>query len=110
VAVGAGEGAGKRAGPRRAAHRPRGSGRLRWLLLGACLALVVAWVVLVKAAIDFGRSARGGESMGWLFLGLASLGAIACLFAGLLIGTRLLVVLGVIRELPRAAGGRRARR
>jgi len=104
------EGTGKRAGPRRAAHRPRRSGRVRWLLLGACLALVVAWVFLVKAAIDFGRSARAGETAGWFFLTLASLGAIACLFAGLLIGVRLLVAMGVISEVPRAAGGRRARR
>lgn len=76
----------------------------------ACLVLVVAWVVLVKAAIDFGRDARGGESSGWIFLAVASLGAIACLFAGLLVGTRLLVALGVLSEVPRAAGGRRAQR
>jgi len=104
------EGAGKRAGARRAAHRTTASLRTRLLLAGGCLLLVAAWGVLVKAAVDFGRTARGGDATAWVFLGVASLGAIACLFAGLLVGTRLLVALGVIREVPAVAGGRRARR
>ena len=82
---------------------------------------MVAWGYLVKAAIDFGVTARGGESGAWLFLGLASLGAVACLFVGLIL------VAKVIRRLtkppspdsspspktieqPRIPGGRRAMR
>jgi hypothetical protein len=71
---------------------------------------VVAWGVLVRAAIDFGRGARDGQGSGWFFLAMASAGAIACLFAGLLVGTRLLVALGIIAEVPRVGGGRRAKR
>jgi len=104
------EGAGKRVGARRAAQRTTASLRTRLLLAGGTLLLVAAWGVLVKAAIDFGRTARGGDATAWVFLAIASLGAIACLFAGLLVGTRLLVALGVIRQVPAIAGGRRARR
>ena len=104
------EGAGKRVGARRAASTAAASRRTKALLAGACLLLVIAWGYLVSAAIDFGRTARGGDSTAWIFLGIASLGAIACLFAGLLVGARLLVALGVIREVPALAGGRRAKR
>lgn len=100
---------GKRAGSRKAAA-PSGSVRVTALLAGACLFLVIAWWVLVRAAIDFGRSARDGDGLAWLFLAVASLGAMACLFAGLLVGVRLLVALGVLREVPAVAGGRRAKR
>ena len=83
---------------------------------------VVAWGYLVKAAIDFGVSARGGESGAWLFLGFASLGAVACLFIGLILVARVLRRLGITRsssdgsptpktiEQPRLPGGRRATR
>ena len=43
---------------------------------------VVAWGFLVWAAIDFGRTARGGHGQAWWFLALASVGAVACLFLG----------------------------
>ncbi|UUZ60581.1 hypothetical protein [Nocardioides sp. B-3] len=58
----------------------------------------------------------------WAFLALASLGAVACLFAGLLFVSRLLRALGITKDLPdssetapapvaaRAPGGRRAAR
>ena len=104
------DGGGKHSGARRAAHPPSSSGRRRLVLGVGCCLLVIAWIVLVKAAIDFGRSARGGDGTAWIFLVVACLGAIACLFAGLLLGVRLLVAFGVIREVPRVAGGRRARR
>jgi hypothetical protein len=55
---------------------------------------VVAWGYLVKAAIDFGTTARGGESQAWTYLGLASLGAVACLFIGLMLVARIGRVLG----------------
>lgn len=78
---------------------------------------VVAWGYLVKAAIDFGTTARGGESQAWIYLGLASAGAIACLFLGLMLISRIgrAVGSGESRSgasapqasAPRPAGGRR---
>ena len=113
-------GAGKHSGARRAPvkrARPRGG----TLLLAAGVTFcVIAWGYLVTAAIDFGATAREGQSGAWLFLALACLGAAACLFAGLLIGVRLLRALGLIAAAeprgvvepppPRVAGGRRAKR
>jgi hypothetical protein len=95
-----------------------GRSRLPLLLhaLGVTLA-IVAWGYLVYAAIDFGANARGGDSGAWLLLGLASLGAVACLFVGLLLVTRLLRILGVVKsgaaeapKTPRPAGGKRIAR
>jgi hypothetical protein len=120
------ESSGKHAGKRRAEPAPKPSAaqageptgrprtRLLALALGVTLA-VVAWGYLVYAAIDFGAKARGGESTAWWFLGLASLGAVACLFVGLLLVARLLRVLGVLRSdapppAPRPVGGKRAAR
>lgn len=90
------------------------------LLLALGLTLgVVAWGYLVKAAIDFGVEARAGASGAWLYLGLASLGAVACLFIGLMLGARVLRELGITSppsatpsepEPPRVPGGRRAAR
>jgi hypothetical protein len=80
---------------------------------------VVAWGYLVHAAIDFGAAARGGESHAWTFLGVAALGAVACLFVGLMLVARLLRALGVTPDPsapeappapPRPVGGRRAAR
>ena len=101
---------GKHSGNRRAARTPSGAGRKLAVLALGSLALVVAWVVLVRAAIDFGRTARAGDGSAWIFLVIASLGAMACLFAGLMVVVRLLVALHVISEVPRVAGGRRAKR
>jgi uncharacterized membrane protein YhaH (DUF805 family) len=64
------------------------------LALGVTIC-VVAWGYLVYAAIDFGAEARGGDDRAWLFLGLASLGAVACLFVGLMLVARLLRALGI---------------
>ncbi|QZY29676.1 hypothetical protein [Nocardioides coralli] len=113
---------GKRVGPKKKA-RFRPTPLL--LALGVTLG-VVAWGYLVKAAIDFGVEARNGDSGAWLYLGLACLGAVACLFIGLLMVARLLRVLGITQpssaaappaetEPPRRAsggggGGRRAAR
>jgi hypothetical protein len=110
------EGEGKHAGARRAEPVPRANpqsrGKLLALALGTTLCLV-AWGYLVWAAIDFGRTARGGDSTSWIYLAIASVGAIACLFAGLLLVVRLLRTLRAgpvepaIVHLP---GGRRAKR
>lgn len=67
--------------------------------------LVVAWGYLVFAAIDFGSEARGGRSEAWWFLGLASLGAVACLFAGLMLVARILRLLATPPAAPAAEGG-----
>ncbi|GAA4698783.1 hypothetical protein GCM10023349_13760 [Nocardioides conyzicola] len=93
------------------------------LALGITLA-VVAWGYLVYAAIDFGSTARGGDSQAWWFLAIASVGAVACLFFGLMLVARLLRQLGITRapapresadspvdpDAPRPIGGRRAAR
>lgn len=84
---------------------------------------VIAWGYLVSAAIEFGSQARAGESLAWLYLAVACLGAVCCLFAGLMMGTAVLSGLGLTRDSrtgapgptetagpPRVAGGRRARR
>ena len=51
---------------------------------------LVAWGVLVYAAIDFGQEARSGEPTAWVMLTLTTLGAAACLFVTLLLGARIL--------------------
>jgi hypothetical protein len=62
------------------------------LAITGCL---VAWGYLVYLAIDFGTTARAGESGAWGLLALSALGAVACLFAGLLFVSRLLRALGI---------------
>jgi hypothetical protein len=73
----------------------------------------VAWGYLVFLAIDFGTTARNGDGTAWFFLALATIGAIACLFAGMMLGTRLVGRLRDSRPAPsppRPPGGRRAAR
>ena len=104
---------GKRVGPKKkASFRPTA------LLLAVGITLAVgAWGYLVKAAIDFGVQARNGTENAWTFLGLACLGAVACLFIGLMLVARLLRTLGITSgseskkepEPPRPVGGRRSR-
>jgi hypothetical protein len=62
----------------------------------------VAWGFLVWAAIDFGRSARGGDSGRWVYLAVASVGAVACLFVALLLVTLLLRRVGILEETEKA--------
>ncbi|WP_155917873.1 hypothetical protein [Marmoricola sp. URHB0036] len=74
---------------------------------------LVAWGVLVLAAIDFGRDARSGDSTAWTFLGLASVGAAACLFVTMILGAKLVGVVRARTATPpptRLPGGRRAAR
>jgi hypothetical protein len=121
------ESSGKHAGKRRAEPAPKApareggqsSGRpwakLFPLALGVTLC-VVAWGYLVYAAIDFGATARGGETRAWWFLAMASLGAVVCLFVGLLLVARLMRLVGVTTTEeaepppPRPIGGKRAAR
>ena len=91
---------GKRAGTRRA---PKKQATLSPGLLGLAVGVtvaVVAWGYLVYAAIDFGKSARGGDSRAWVFLAVASIGAVACLFIGLMLVARLLRRLGIGHHTP----------
>jgi amino acid permease len=121
------ETSGKHAGKRRAEPAPQasssGSGEssgrpwAKLLPLAAGVTLcVVAWGYLVYAAIDFGATARGGETRAWWFLAMASLGAVVCLFVGLLLVARLMRLVGVTKTSdaeplpPRPIGGKRAAR
>lgn len=108
---------GKRAGSRRAAPAPRKVNKAALLIGAAITVCLIAWGYLVYAAIDFGTAARGGSgSSAWVFMALACLGAIACLFVGLLLVARLMRVLGITAEPPaadappRPVGGKRAAR
>jgi len=83
------------------------------LLALGITAAVVAWGYLVYLAIDFGTNARDGEARGWWLLGLATLGAIACLFVAMMLGTRLVARIRAGAPPPgppRPPGGRRAAR
>ena len=79
--------------------------RLLLLLVGMVLS-TVAWVVLVRAAIDFGADARGGRNAGWAFMALASLGAVGCLLLGLVLLIRALTALGLVGESDSNHAGR----
>lgn len=83
--------------------------RLLALTLGVT-ATLVAWGFLVWAAIDFGGKARDGESLGWLFLLLATLGATACLFVTMILTQKLLGTLRGEAPRPPTPGGKRAAR
>jgi hypothetical protein len=106
--------AGKRAGSRKGSRPPR---RARPAVLGYALGItlaVVGWGYLVWAAIDFGSTARNGDGRAWWFLALAALGAIACLFVGLMLVARLIRTLGQSSSptppTHHAPGGKRAAR
>ncbi len=85
-------------------HRAAGAGaaklpvlRLVLLVVGIVLA-AVAWLVLVRAAVDFGTEARAGRDAGWAFMGLAAVGAIGCLLLALVLVVRGLTTLGLISD------------
>lgn len=98
-------------GRRRAAKQKRPSPRrlLAALAVGA-LGAGIAWYFLVRSAIEFGRLARDGEPIAWIFTGAASLGATACLLLLFVLAARVLTALGLASEYkPRRSTGRRAR-
>lgn len=78
---------------------------------GHVLGIIVGgavWWYLVRAAIDFGRVARAGESSAWLFTAASSAGAVVCLLLVIVLVARVLVTLGVVSEYqPRRAAPRR---
>ena len=86
---------GKRAGSRRGAKQKASFNRPALAFALAITGCVVAWGYLVYLAIDFGTTARAGEAGAWGLLALSSLGAVACLFAGLIFVSRLLRALGL---------------
>jgi hypothetical protein len=87
-----------RGGARRAAKPKRSLQPKLVLIAVGALAALAAWGVLVWAAIDFGRSARGGDSVKWVHLAGAALGAVACLFLCLLLITVLLRRIGILED------------
>lgn len=75
---------------KRAGEKAKGEFRpvLLWLALGTTFC-VVAWGYLVYAAIDFGSAARhDGDNRAWVFLAISGVGAVACLFLGLMLVVR----------------------
>lgn len=102
---------GTRKGSRRAARPSRALSR-RTVALGAGAAAAgVAWGALVYAGIRFGQSARGGDGSAWIFMVVAALGAVACLFLALMLGIQVARALGVAPRSSSAGapkGGRRA--
>jgi hypothetical protein len=108
--------AGSRKAPR-SSRSPRSTDRHVAIYAVGVTFAVVAWGYLVWAAIDFGATARSGNNAAWMFLLLACVGAASCLFAGLMLGVRLLTVVGILAPPPgspeaatRPSAGRRAAR
>jgi fatty acid desaturase len=87
--------------------------RKMFLLALVVTVTLVAWGVLVYTAIDFGREARSGEPVAWVFVVVTTLGAAAALFVALLLGVRIMTLFRGRNEpspspVPvQGAGGRR---
>lgn len=94
---------GKRKGSRKAPKKKVQLDPSLLLYAGGITFCIIAWGYLVTAAIDFGSTARSGTSEAWLYLAVACLGAAACLFAGLMLGARLLRGLGITSAPPEVA-------
>lgn len=101
----------------------RGRPRLRpdlLLLAGGVTVALVAWGYLVFSAIDFGASARhDGRASAWLFMVIATLGAVLCLFLAAILVIRIARALGLTgppppprpkRDPAAPKGGKRAAR
>ena len=97
------QGGGKRKGSRKAPKKKVQLDPSLLLYAGGITFCVIAWGYLVSAAIDFGSTARSGTSEAWLYLAVACVGAAACLFAGLMLGARLLRGLGITSAPPEPA-------
>jgi len=106
---------GKRAGMR----QKRGFRPVLLLLAVGITLCVVAWGYLVYAAIDFGSAARhDGDTAAWWYLGVAAIGAVACLFLGFMLVARFARAMGLTpapapkprRDPSVPKGGKRAAR
>ena len=89
-----------RAGARRGERPP-----VRWrrdvaAYAVAILASAAVWGFLVFLAIRWGAAARAGEGPGWLAFGAVSLGAVLCLFGGLMLVSRLSRTVGLSGPAP----------
>lgn len=47
--------------------------------------VLAAWGALTLLAIKFARSAAAGQAMGWIFMAVAGIGAVACLYLALML-------------------------
>lgn len=95
---------GARAGARRGDRAPV---RLRRDVLAYAVAIVasaVVWGLLVFLAIRWGADARAGEGPGWVAFGLVLLAAVACLFGGLMLASRLSRAIGLTGPPPSRHG------
>jgi hypothetical protein len=63
--------------------------------LGALLA-VAGWLVLVRLAVRWGNDAQAGDSLSWVWLGLAAAGAVLSLITALYLIRRLGILVGLI--------------
>ena len=76
------------------------SKRRRTGLLGLALvafgmvASGVAWVALVRGAIVFGADAKGGASVAWAYMVVATIGAAACLLLGMALVAQAMSIAG----------------
>jgi hypothetical protein len=94
------KGAGKRSGSRKGARSAITVRPVIAAYAAAITVAVIAWGYLVFAAIDFGVTARGGTTAAWWLLGLASVGAMACMFVALMLVSRLTRALGLTSAPP----------
>ncbi len=63
------------------------------LLAGGVTLTLVAWGVLLYAAVDFGQAAEKGQSSAWVFLAIAVIAASICLSLGLYLMVRIIRLL-----------------
>ncbi len=84
-------------GGKRAGDRTKARFRPQLLLIAAGITLsLIAWGYLVLAAIDFGSTARhDAKASAWLFLAVAAVGAMLCLFVAFMLAVRLTRALGL---------------
>ncbi len=89
---------------------PKPPRRRIFLLALLVTVTLVAWGVLVYAAIDFGGEARSGEATAWTLLAITTIGAAACLFVTLILGARIVALVRGRQAPVRTKGGHRAAR
>lgn len=108
------------AGGKRSGARVKAGFRADLFLLAVGITFaLVAWGYLVFAAIEFGATARhDGKGSAWLFLAIASVGGMVCLFLAFMLAVRLSRAIGLSegpqgrpkRDPAAPKGGKRAAR